>query len=221
MDIKLRRLMPGFVGAALLLLGCPNPNLYTTPRTIQPGRFQQGVAFETFSYQQRDGDRATLPALPTMMARYGISDQIDIGGRITALTGFGLDLKWNFLRSQTLDLAADPGFQVYPIGFSSGDSGGAVAVGYVNFPLVAGLNLGQHVTLLASAGFTWGFGSVTDGDRVGSFASGAIGRFGVGGNFRLSQSFALHPEVTVLTPADGSVITSFGIGLLLGGMPQH
>ena len=38
--------------AALLLCGCPNPNTYTTPRTLDPGKWQLTVAPEAlgFSY---------------------------------------------------------------------------------------------------------------------------------------------------------------------------
>src|SRR5215831_11711723 len=38
------------VASALVLLGCPNPNTYTTPRTIGSGHFQHSLAAEAWGF---------------------------------------------------------------------------------------------------------------------------------------------------------------------------
>src|SRR5262245_48053406 len=107
----------GLLGSlAFLCTGCPNPNTYGTPRTTPAGKLSHSIAVEAVGISVTDGATneevsATLPTLPTYTLRIGLADQHDMGVRAANLTSLGADLKWNFVKSDVLDIAIDPGFQ--------------------------------------------------------------------------------------------------------------
>src|SRR5690606_6869743 len=137
---------------ALLLTGCPNPNTYGTPRTVAPGKVSHSVAAEWvgWRFEARHIDETGEPVPgepavteagsiivpPTYMLRLGISEQVDIGFRAANMTSIGGDVKFNFLRSEVVDLAVDPGIQWMFVGFS---------VYHVHVPLLVGINLSESV----------------------------------------------------------------------------
>src|SRR3954465_1617199 len=93
------------VGVLAVLAGCPNPNVYGTPRTIPKGTSQHTVAAEGLGVVGVD----KVPVLPTYQYRAGLRDDVDMGFRIANLTSLGFDVKWNFYREK-VDLAVVPGF---------------------------------------------------------------------------------------------------------------
>jgi len=107
--------------SSLLLLGCPNPNTYTTPRTIGSGRFQGSAAIEAWGFYVPNApaylpaaDRAaTFVMPPTLALRLGLGNRWEIGVRASDMSSLGGDVKWNFLKTSRIDLAIDPAFQVY------------------------------------------------------------------------------------------------------------
>jgi hypothetical protein len=224
----------GFLAAgALVLLGCPNPNTYTTPRTIGSGHFQGSAAVEGWGYipttsanytpQERSG---IYPAPPTFSLRLGLGNSWEIGARLGNLTSLGGDIKWNFLKSRKIDLAIDPAFQIYELSADDG-SGKNQTFTYLHVPLLVGVNLSRTVSLVFTPGATWGFTSAgmirfTDGPNQGT-TTGAIARFGVGADFRIMPGFALHPELTLLRGLGGDerIIYIAGLGFNFGAMPNY
>lgn len=222
--MRTRTCLISAAGLCVAVTGCPSPSLYTTPRTIPRGTIQHTVAAEAIGVAG-GGAAGFVPTLPTYQLRLGVHEQVDLGFRIANMSGLGADLKWNFLRSRGFDLAIDPGFQIYLWGVSSSSDASSFVIGYAHLPLLLGFNFGESVTLLLSPGFSWGFGSLSNSEGTTGFASGALARFGVGANFRLTRGFALQPEVTFLKPfeqfSDSGVFITFGIGLQFGAMPDH
>lgn len=210
---------------AALVSGCPSPNIYGTPRTIPAGTIQHTVALEGIGgFTPRAS--AYAPTLPTYQIQYGLSDRISFGGRISNLTSLGADLKINFVRG-AVDLAVDPSFQAFYIAGGSSSTTGSVGIAYLNLPLLVGFNFGRSFTLLLTPGiagalaFT-GTTSSVSGDSATYTGSGFLLRMGVGFNFRLSESIALHPEVTTLwNPDTEGFILSTGIGLSFGSQPDY
>jgi hypothetical protein len=227
-------------GSALVLLtGCPNPNLYTTPRTLEPGKVQWNLAAEgigaNFNNTVTTTDPVTmmtttstqsasfvLPMLPSFGVRYGMADGLELGAHVQNFDSGELDLKVRLLKG-SLDLAVDPGVQGYYLSVNNV----ALGVGYVHLPLLVGVNLSRSVSLVASPGFAWAFvtGTVTDnnGSSGAAAASGAIGRLGLGVDFRVGQHFAFHPEVTFLKAfgSNEALIYVFGLGFNFGAMPDY
>ena len=220
-------------GLAALCTGCPNPNTYGTPRTTPAGRVQHTIAAEgiglSYDRPTTNGevtDSATLPNFPSYQLRVGVTDEVDIGAKILNLSTIGADVKWNFIKGDTFDMAAVPGFQV--VYFSVNDN--SITQFYGNLPLLFGINVGESVTLVPSAGVTYALSSATAADGDGNSAAFTEGglwlRAGIGFNFRISPKFAMHPEVTFLKnmPADDEVdalLYIFGLGFNFGSLPVY
>jgi hypothetical protein len=225
-----------FLGAlATFCLGCPNPNTYTTPRTIGSGRVSHSVAAEAWGFSvpgtSSNGGATTvtgtLPTFPTYTLRIGVGDFAEIGARLANASSLGADIKVNFLRSAFLDLAIDPSGQVFQFSESSGGTTSSVSVFYLHVPLLVGLNLSRSLTLVLAPGFTYGFASTavssSGGQDQASGTTGALGRLGFGLDIRMSPGFALHPEITFLRTLESEATTLYilGIGFNFGAMPNY
>lgn len=219
---------------ALLCSGCPNPNTYATPRTAGSGHVHHSLALESWGFRFKDPVdgttvSATFPTLPTYTLRVGLGDQFEIGARIANFSSLGGELKWNPVRSRVFDAAINPSFQFFQL--SATDSSGTdtgFRVIYFHVPLLLGLNLSKSITLVASPGVSYGVASasITDSSSDRSQASGTTGimaRAGLGIDLRVSPSFALHPEVTLLHSfREGDTnLYMFGLGFNFGTLPSY
>ena len=113
-------------GLVFLLGGCPNPNTYTTPRTLDPGQVQWQVAPEVIGvdYSARYGSTdasgnliktkvsSVWPMFPTFGARIGVAEGLEIGLRAPNLEPVAGDAKIRLLKGP-VDVALDPGLQVH------------------------------------------------------------------------------------------------------------
>jgi hypothetical protein len=225
----------GSLGAlAIICVGCPNPNTYTTPRTVGSGRVSHSIAAESWGFSvpssTAGGARTTgsIPTFPTYTLRLGIGDSVEIGGRIANMSSLGADVKWNFIRSGLFDVALDPAAQIFQIGTtdSTTNTSASISVIYLHAPLLLGLNLSRVVTLVLSPGITYGIVSAgvnsSSGQDSASATSGPLGRLGFGVDLRLSPGFALHPEITFLRNFDSNATTLYilGIGFNFGSLPN-
>jgi hypothetical protein len=231
----------------MMCTGCPNPNTYGTPRTTPVGKLQHTVAAEGIGAAYKVPEvtpgtdaagnpttrvelvshRYTLPNSPTYQLRVGVADDVDIGVKFANLSSLGADVKWNFIKGDTFDMAAAPGFQVMHFSVN----GVGFTQFYGNLPLLFGINVDDSVTLVPTAGVTYSASS--DGvisDAASYFAPFSQGglwlRGGLGVNFRISPKFALQPEVTFLKnfAADDeidSLTYVFGLGFNFGNLPVY
>ena len=220
--------------SSMVVFGCPNPNTYTTPRTIGSGHFQGSAAIEAWGFyipntsaNYAPAERSAIYATPpTFTLRLGLGDSWEIGARIGNLSSLGGDLKWNFLKSSRIDLAIDPAFQIFQDSATNGD-GTNQTFTFLNVPLLVGVNLSRTVSLVFTPGASWGFTSAgmirfKGGPDQGT-TTGAIWRFGVGADFRIMRCFALHPEITLLRGLDGDNRIDYiaGLGFNFGTMPNY
>jgi hypothetical protein len=224
---------------SLLGTGCANPNIYGTPRTTPKGKISHTVAAEGFGFRSKDANgqevSGTVPTFPTYQLRYGVSDRIDLGFRVANMSSLGFDAKFNPVRSKAFDLALVPGGQWLHVGSStsssSGSSSASVDIVHLHLPVLLGLNVGDSVTLTASPGVLYSaiFGTATttssssSDQRSSSQSTGGIfGRLGFGVNFRISDGFALHPEITAMHSFEHDVtLYMFGLGFNFGKLPQY
>jgi hypothetical protein len=218
-------------------LGCPNPQLYSTPRTVGHGNFSHSIAAEGwgFSVPSTDGKTGTtttltgtIPTFPTYTLRIGLGDKAEIGARIANMSSLGADFKFNFIRSPMFDLAIDPGAQVFSLGSTNtANESASVRVVYLHAPVMAGINLARSFSLVLSPGVTYGIVSgtvsTTDGQDSASATTGVLGRFGVGFNIRVSPGFAVHPEVTFLRTfkSEATMLYMVGVGFNFGTLPNY
>lgn len=230
------------LGAASSLTGCPNPNTYGTPRTVAPGKLSHTVAVEGFGYKVKTTcspqpctapqDSGSTPTLPTYQLRVGLGDRFDIGARVANMTSLGADFKWNFVKSQMFDAAIDPGFQFFKVTTSSVDANGnsvdaSTNVVYLHGPFLLALNAGEAFSVVLTPGVTYGVISTSvnadKGIGVAQTTKGAMGRIGIGFDFRVFDSFALHPEVTFLQSfgSPSRLLYIYGLGFNFGHLPSY
>ncbi len=225
--------------AALLLCGCPNPNTYTTPRTLDPGKWQFTIAPEAlgFSYNgytaTSNGASTTVnggsgfsPMVPSFIARVGLADGFDLGLHVSNLDSLGVDGKIRLLKG-TFDLALDPGLQGYYYSFGSGTGSDSIGVVYLHAPVMLGVNLSQDVSLVLTPGIVYGLATTSVASSTSiqnaSGASGFIARGSVGLDLRVSPKVALHPELTVMKSfQDGdTLLYILGFGINFGAQPDY
>jgi hypothetical protein len=227
--IQLGLRVGAFGAIAALCTGCPNPNTYGTPRTTPVGKISHTVAMEGFRYAVNN-ENAAAPSLPTYQLRVGALDTLDVGARVSNLTSFGADVKWNFIKSDVFDMAIDPAFQIFHISTSSGGASGSFTEVFGHFPLIMGVNVADSVTIVPSVGVTYGNASTTtsssDTSDQAASIDGLMMRGGLGFNFRISPKFAMHPEVTYLKLLNKDTDPSiswivFGLGFNFGNLPHY
>jgi hypothetical protein len=235
----------GALGAlAALCTGCPNPNTYGTPRTTPAGRVQHTIAAEGIGLSFRNPDFTdpstgqkreglsggfTVPNFPTYQVRVGVADTVDIGARLANMSSLGADVKWNFIKGDTFDMAVVPGFQAFHYATTLQGVSSDVTIFYGNLPLLFGINVSDNVTIVPSLGATYAFSSADAraGDEDEAISQGGIWlRGGIGFNFRISPKFAMHPEITFLKilPDDGqadALLYVFGLGFNFGALPVY
>jgi hypothetical protein len=238
MTVKTVRLGAACVCLTLSLSGCPNPNTYTTPRTLDPGKVQWQIAPEVIgvSYNtpttgvDANGNPVTtttnvtgvLPMIPSFGVRVGLVDGLDLGVRLQNFDSLAADLKIRLLKGR-FDVALDPGLQ----GFYESLSGTGVGVVYFHAPVLLAYNFSEKVSLVLSPGFVYALvtATVTDASGVTGSASaeGAYGRLGLGFDFRVSPAFAIHPEVTFMREFgnENALIWIGGIGFNIGAQPDY
>ena len=171
------------VATSFLLCGCPNPNLYTTPRTLNPGDVQFQVAAEAFGATLQSTSTVTnadgttspqttsvsvfTPTVPTIGVRIGVADGFEVGARIANFDTLAGDLKIRLLKG-TLDLAIDPGLQFIYLGsITTSDGNGnstsaSVGIMYFHVPLLVGFNVSPTVSLVASPGFVYALATANE-----------------------------------------------------------
>ncbi len=226
-------------GGLVFLLGsaCANPNLYTVPRTVPKNELQFVVAPEVYGFggslPGASGFDRLVPALPTVGVRYGLSDNVDIGGRFSNILTTSGDIKWNPIRTPTLDVAFGVGAQFYQV-VGVGDSDVAdptnesEPVFIMQLPVLFGLNLSRSFSLVPTAGISYAFASevpaAASDIEQSQVIRGAFLRGGLGLDFRLGDHLALHPEVTVMrgvTQMDGYLLYMAGVGFIFGRLPEY
>ncbi|WP_437736097.1 hypothetical protein [Sorangium sp. So ce1335] len=219
-----------------LLCGCPNPNSYGTPRTVAPGKIAHSVSLESYGYigevqdlveDPSTGETTTRPRkvsvfapnLPSYQLRAGLTDMLDIGAHLHNLTSFGVDLKVNPVRG-VFDLAVDPGLQYFFLTASNSSA----HVLYLHAPLMLGVNPVDWFSIVVTPGVTYGLasGNVVGSDEVVSVSDGLLFRGSLGFQFRTSDSFAIHPEITMMKRLEGTgLVYNFGIGFNFGALPSY
>jgi len=233
-----RALALGVVAAALLC-GCPNPNLYGTPRTVEPGAASHTVSIETVGVLGARG-KDYSPTVPSYTVRIGLAPRLDLGIRAANFTSGAADLKWNFYRSKWLDVAVAPGGQYFF------DRANDVHYVHTHLPVMFGINIGYDATIVLVPGFGVQLASREvgiasrppadcnpDAPKPPCLAGGEMTRLlggttpffrmGVGFNWRMFDNFAVQPELTIMRqfPAYDGWMINAGLGVSFMNLPKY
>lgn len=221
--------------ASLFALGCPNPNTYGTPRTVEPGRVSHTVSIEVVGVTGNKGGDAT-PAAPSYTLRAGLANRLDLGVRAANFSSLMSDLKWNIVRSKRFDLAIDPGAQwMY-------DRANDVHVVQVHAPIMLGINLRSDLQIVLVPGFTMQLATRETlrpcppmnggpvqappcGSELTRFLGGTapMARLGAGLSWRIFRDMAVQPEITVMRQFGGydDWMVNGGIGVSFLHLPSY
>lgn len=219
----LRVVSRAIAGVAVLAgTGCPAPNTYQTARTLAPGHVQLLASADSYGATTTDGDGVVaLPPWPSIGARVGVLDGVDIGARLPSLASVAGDVKVRLLKG-TVDLALDPGLQWFQWNLSVTDDDSTLEryrgnVFYMQLPVIIDYNLSRQVSLVASPGATYVFGTGSS-----SIAGSWFGQLGLGVDVRVTRWLSIMPEVTLLSDfqSDGLLTFMSGIGFAFWGQPS-
>lgn len=198
------------VGLVTFLAGCPNPQTYGTPRTLDPGKWQIIAAVEgvgasvqvpTTNAQGQtttQSDSVFLPNLPTVGARVGLADRVDLGFSLRNLYGPTLDVKINFLKTKHFDMAVAPMVNYFPVFAGTG----SLNLFYFHVPLLLGINFSEMVSLVITPGFAYalavGTGDLSSTNGASYYSSAPWARGGLGVNIRANRKISITPEFTIM-----------------------
>ena len=201
--------------AGLLCTACPNPNTFSTARTVPVGEVSHSLSIETIG--EYGVDNTVAPTPPSYQARVGVAERADIGLHFSHFSSIGVDFKYNPVRSEVFDFAVDPMAQGVYVPSEQ------MFVGYLQLPLLFDLNLSETTSIVLSPGISYyATKGVPSGTEFTYPTSLPLFRAGIGFDFRTSKRFALHPDFTFLFPFEDRYAVMFlaGIGLNFGALPD-
>jgi hypothetical protein len=236
--------MGALAGAVVCLCGCPNPNAYTVPRTLEPGDLQIVLAAEAYGFGTRIAGPASAassnptstvwgatPLLPTIGIRYGLAEGVDVGARFENFQSVAGDVKLRLLRG-LLDMAVDPGLDAIYVdtGITNPNSTTvtrSAGVFYLQAPLMLGLNFSDSLTLVASPGLAYAIATgplagASHAEQAGA-STALLARLGLGVDVRTSDRFAIHPELTCMRGFNSaqSLLCVVGLALNIGAQANY
>jgi hypothetical protein len=225
-------------GALVFLSGCPNPNAYNVPRTLDPGDLQIVVAAEAYGFTDKVTTSSTTgtsttrvsgatPLFPTIGIRYGLVEGLDVGARIENFETLAGDLKIRLFRGR-FDAAIDPGLQAL-VEVASQPDGSTRNTGlfYLHAPLLLGWNVNDETTIVVSPGLAYSIATAPFTTGNSTEHAGAqtqvLARLGLGVDIRTSDTVAVHPEVTCMRgfTSAASFLCVAGLGLNVGAQPNY
>jgi len=210
--------------ALLVLSGCPSLSTMQTPSTVPKGELRYGVGLEGVGYSEtKSGDGPSTVSLPQfeVNARYGITDNIDIGAK-AYLIGAEVGGKYQFAKG-TFEAAVAPAVSYISINSSDAGNSDSLSVAYLHLPLLLGYKVTDWLEFAFGPKALYAIATGTASDSTNQSSATSSG-FMAGGfasiQLRIGKAFWLAPEINVYKPfADGTngVLWQGGLTLLFGG----
>lgn len=185
----------------ILWTGCASFSTHLTPRPTTKGKTELDAHVNVLAYSKDDGQRRVFPNVELAL-RYGLSDTVDIGGKVNAGT-VELNSRIALVLSDGFDLGIVPSAGIVAIDTSSGhEQAGIVTFGA---PILAGVHIGSTTTLLLGAKLSAGISTITlkDDQELTKGKSGELVFYPggvIGFELMLTETFALFPEINFLFP---------------------
>jgi hypothetical protein len=214
----------------LVLCSCAGFNQYGTARTLAPGEANWAVSVDGATEAVHREKFELLVPVPRLRHRRGLAEDLELDLALGVLLAEGA-LKYELAGNERFALAVAPGL-------SLGVFDDTTWLGEVHLPVVADVVVAPWLVLVPHVGAGWGMASDPDAYRFGvdtfqdmtaesdeeeeasertsePFLLGGLGLY-----FRLSDSFALQPAVTVVyRPETDSFVPRAGISAVFGTQP--
>lgn len=201
------------LSAVFFFGGCATFGTMQTASTIGQGKTR--IALEPTMWGATGSGTGALVPNVAISARYGVSDRVDIGGRV-GIPAPGFELTTKFLvtspKAKTLAVSIAPSAG----GFVLTQGQGAGGVVFLQVPVLIGLKLGTSELVIAPKihdinVFGLASSSTSSGSAsVNLFSVGAS----VGFSFALGRTFRIMPEVAFVKPVVESAKVSSGTDTL-------
>ncbi len=206
--------------SALLATGCASLNAAQTANTMGKGAFQFGLEPAVEAFSGNNGLGTTYAPRVDLALRYGITDSIDIGGKVgSSLIELNAKFQLTDPANKSLVLSLAPSLG----GFVFGSAGNTAGSFTIKVPLLIGIGVGDGNQLVFGPNIqdiiVEASGDNTNGD--GSTASTISNLFCLGASvgfvLKAGEGFRLMPEFGVLIPVTGvsntnGTSTSAGLG---------
>jgi hypothetical protein len=190
----------GALALAIVSTGCASFSTHLTPRPTSQGKTEIDAHVDVLAFTDDDGTRAVLPNVE-MSIRYGLSDTVDIGGKLNA-AGVEMNSRVALVLSDGFDLGVVPGAGVLAASGTAGHP--QVVLLTFGMPLLAGVRVTPTTTLLLGAKFSVHIATgKPENNDVGFASSGEVVLYPggvIGLELMLTDNFALFPEINFLFP---------------------
>ncbi|MBM4389620.1 MAG: hypothetical protein FJ090_00750 [Deltaproteobacteria bacterium] len=216
--------MHRLLAAFPLLTGCATFGTFQNAETLGKGNWEVGIEPSMWG---GSGESATLLYPHAgVSARVGLSDRVDIGGRVGS-SGIELSGKFGLTeRDANVPISIAPAVG----GMAIGAADASVSILALHVPVLFGLRMGENQVVLGPKVHVWSFNA----GAAGSSASAAIWSLGasagysahVGGSVRLIPELALVRPLFGAGSADGvsdsvgvdgsGVFLQVGLGIVIG-----
>ncbi len=206
-----------------LLAGCATLGTFQNAETLGQGAWELGI--EPSMWGGISGEGSALYPHAGVSARVGVSDAVDLGGRVGSS---GVEFTTKFALSKpgaSMPVSLAPSFG----GMAIGAGGTSASVLALHVPLLIGIKTGENELVLGPKLHVYSFGVSTGGDAEG----GALWSLGgsVGYSLRVGPTVRLIPEFAFAVPTlttgeegaesvvglvDGALL-QVGLGIVIGG----
>jgi hypothetical protein len=200
---------------ALLLSGCVSMSSMQTGRSVGQGNTEINVGGSGVKYGFIVGSEATDTAsvsAPMLEAdfRYGVTEKLDIGGKVSLLGTSGLYGKYQFLgdRESVLAGSVGAGFGYLQLGADSGVDETSFSIFDLTVPVYFSVHPAKWIGIYATPRYTL------------RLAGGASHWFGGTGGIRLGNRFGGFAEYSLFTSSNATTNLSqvaFGLSFGIGG----
>ncbi len=185
-------------------LGCASLSTLHTAKPVPTGETRLTGAGSWQSFAIRDENTAdpndyqaiTFPSAEMQM-RYGITDFMDVGFKLSMPLSFAVDLNLAVVNREHFAVSIDP--SVSPFYFGSGDNAAWSVWAFA--PVLVDVISAGPVTLTLSGKYAvWYIGSTDESGSESTTSQWAGG--GALLKLRVGERFAIMPEINVLTPIE-------------------
>jgi len=199
---------------ALFLSGCVSMSSMQTGRTVGEGKTELNVGGSGVKYAfilDEEADTASVSApMIEFDFRYGVTDKLDIGGKVSLLGTSGLYGKYQFLGDQESVLAGSvgAGFGYIQLGADSGVDETNLSIFDLTVPVYFSVHPAKWVGIYATPRYTL------------RFANGVSHWVGGTGGIRLGNRFGGFAEYSLFTSNIATTNLSqvtFGLSFGIGG----
>jgi len=200
---------------ALLLSGCVSMSTMQTGRTVGQGNSEVNVGGSGVKYafvlgiEELDTASVSAPMLEADF-RYGVTDKLDIGGKVSLLGTSGLYGKYQFLgdRESVLAGSVGAGFSYLQLGAESGIDETSFSIFDFTVPVYFSVHPVKWIGIYATPRYTL------------RLVGGASHWFGGTGGIRLGNRFGGFAEYSLFTSSSATTNLSqvaFGLSFGIGG----